>query len=186
MLWDDRHRSSWNRAPASFPIPLGSISGNTFSGDGTTVVLHHALYENTFDDNIIEDGARVWAWYWTKIKPNPDISYYNDDTLIILEDHDLLTEFPVPNGPTSREVNYFSEVTEDLGRPLEPPMVRVVIRWYTESGHRLMVTDFLQADLSMDTNVLTYNIWPDIQGVLNLYIEDWPWEELVDWEGGQW
>ena len=185
MLWNTRRRHQWHETPASYPIPSGSISGNTFSGRGTAVVLHNALYGNTFVDNTIEDGARAWAWYWTKIEPRPETPISNNNETIILADHGLLTEFPVPNNLYLRDENYFFEVTEYLGGDLEPPPLRVVIQWRTARGNRLMVVDFAQVDLRNDVNVLIYPVWSDLQGVLPLYIEDWPWE-LDDWEGGRW
>ena len=91
----------------------------------------------------------------------------------------------MPNGPYQSDENYFFEVTEDLDRYLEPPPVHVVIQWRTAWGYRLMVADFAHVDLTKDVNVLIYPVWPDLQGVLAFYIEDWPWD-LGKWEGGRW
>ncbi|UCC92722.1 MAG: hypothetical protein JSW25_08670, partial [Thermoplasmata archaeon] len=186
MLWSTYHRSNWGESPASYPIPFGSVSGNTFSGTDTVVVLHHALYRTTLGDNTFADGAKAWAWYWTKINPHPEISTSNEYTLIVLDDPDLPTEFPVRNNLHLRDENYFYEVTGDLGGDIEPPPLRVVVQWRTERGYRLMTTDFVDVDLQRDVNTFTYTIWPDLQGVLALHIEDWPWEKLERWEGGRW
>jgi hypothetical protein len=185
MLWNTYRRDNWGDSPAAYPIPYGSVTGNTFSGDDTSIVLHHALYGSTFVNNTIHEGVRAWAWYWTKIELRLDLTTRNDHEYVVLEDPRFLTELRLLDNIELRNVNYFYEVTEDLGGPIVPPPLNVVARWYTAWGYELIVVDFVQADLRKDVNMLAYQVWPDPQEFLSLYIEDWPWG-LEGWDGGNW
>ena len=185
MLWDTYHRDDWGPNPTNFPYHYGTVSGNTFSGNRTGVMLHHALYNGTFVDNTLEEGARAWAWYWTDISPEPERNVGNEHEVHIFPLPGLLTEFPEPFDVYQRDENYYYEVTDQLGGPIEHPQLRVAIHWYTHWGHELVLSDVVSVDLARDSTIITYPVWSDLQGLLPMYIEDWPWR-IEGYEGSRW
>jgi len=186
VLWPIPRDSGWERSSASFPVPRGEISGNTFSGSGTRVVLHHALYGTTFGENTLSDDVRLWAWYWTIVEAHPEMPLANEYDVLFLDHPDLARDAPFPvEEETNAERYFYYDVTELWDRPFEPPRPTAVIVWYTIGSYQRMVTDFVAVDLTQDLNYYEYRIWSDPQGLLAFYIEDWPWD-LEDYRGGRW
>jgi hypothetical protein len=175
MLWNTYSRNDWGEIPSQYPLPQGTVSGNTFSGNGTAVVIHPALYERTFVNNTLDNGVRAWAWYWTTVYPEPETFVHNDYELIVLEPSDLLTEFPEPFKIYMRDENYYYDVTEQVGGIIEHPKLQMAIYWYNAWGYGYILTAVIDVDLSRDPIDITYPVWPDIQDLLPAVIDDWPW-----------
>ncbi|MCK5253496.1 MAG: hypothetical protein KAQ96_11115, partial [Thermoplasmata archaeon] len=94
-------------------------------------------------------------------------------------------EFPFEDYYYKLEESYFLDVTDDPRSAIDPAPLDVVITWRPPYGYPTSIADYGQIQLNVNRNVLTYRIWPDLQGLLPFYIDDWPWE-LDDWKGGRW
>jgi hypothetical protein len=176
MLWNTYRRDDWGSHPSQYPIHDGTVSGNTFSGNGTTVVLHHALFNDTFIDNTLADGVKAWAWYWTEAIHEPDTGDNNDHEHHVFEDPRLRTEFPEPFRESLRDENYFYDVTDQMGGPIEHPRLKTAIFWNPYWGYGMLLSDIVYVDLARDWSTVIYQVWPDIQDLLPTVIDDWPWD----------
>ncbi|NOQ54135.1 MAG: hypothetical protein GQ558_05985 [Thermoplasmata archaeon] len=185
VLWDLMEKRDWEDNPSVFPVPNGTIDGNTFSGPTSGMVLHHDLFGELLGDNDLKDGASVWAWYKPKLSAVPMKDGYSERTyFIILSTEEYMEDFPFEPDWNYDIEHYFLDVTADPLSALAPEPIHVAIRW-DPPGSYYCVAAFDAIDMTVDTNEILYPIWPDLQGTLTDYIEDWPWP-MKHYKGPNW
>jgi len=149
------------------------------------MVLHHDLFGDLLGDNEFKDGASLWAWYRPLMSTAQIGEGATGETYeIIIGTVAYEDEFPFnPNWRLESE-HYFLDVTDDPLSALDPEPIHVVIRWVPPNDY-YFVAAFGEIDMTVDTNVILYPIWPDLQGVLPDYIDDWPWP-MEHYNGSNW
>ncbi len=185
VLWDFQDKKNWEQYPSTFPVPNGTIDRNTFSGQSSGMVLHHDLFGELLGDNDLKDGASIWAWYRPQISTAPMEDGYVDRTYnTILSTEPYIELMPFEPNWTIKTESYYLDVTDDPRLALEPEPFHVVVKWSPPQGYTFVVA-FGEIDMTVDTNVILYPIWPDLQGTLTDYIDDWPWP-IENYRGPYW
>lgn len=183
--WDFQEGKYWRDYPSTFPVPTGTIEGNTFSGPESGLVLHHDLFDGPLGDNELMDGASIWAWYMPSYVTIPLEEGYQSgthDTIFGTETYK--EEFPFLEYRKNDDGHYYLDVTDDPSIALDPAPFLVVIRWNPPHSY-YFVAGFGELDLTEDSTELLFPIWPDLQGTLTEYIEDWPWP-MEHYSGPRW
>ena len=175
VLWDMQHKSGWNYSPTSYPIPLGEIDNNVFSGEGAGLLLHHRLYVDLAGENRLEDGSAMWAWYMTEVTAacsDPAVEGYSEAILREAPTHFPMT-FDIYNWPTKNEV--ILELQNGPASAFEPPRQVALLTWIERQyyGTAVVMGSGL-ADLTQDHILLYHKYWPDIRWTLVDAVEPWP------------
>ena len=174
MLWT-MSPAGWKTSPASFQVPLGGISNNTFSGNVTGILLHHRLYGAFLGENRFEDGASMWAWYMTQVSAacsDPSVGGYSEAILRMLPNEFPLT-FGLNDWPKENEV--ILELHDGPSSALNPPGQVALLTWIERQYYGTgMVMGSGVADLTKDQNLLYHMYWPDLRWALVDAIEPWP------------
>ncbi|MCJ2541258.1 MAG: hypothetical protein LN414_08320, partial [Candidatus Thermoplasmatota archaeon] len=187
FLFSSDTQYDWEYSSATFPVPTGGFVNNTFSGEGSGVVLHHDLFESFLVGSSFSEGAIAWAWYAPlNVAASAEPVDGGNPEVVVLNDASYHVEFPFIEYEYNMEEGYYRDVTGHLISALDPAPLDVVILWRTPYGNTRMIADYGQIQLDVNRNVLTYRVWPDIQGLLQFYIDDWPWDDMENWEGSRW
>ncbi len=174
IMWDQLNQRDWVYPPNALPVPMGTIEGNVFRGDGTGILLHHKLYGGFWGDNQLDEGTRLWAWYMTgTLAQCTDPTVGGKSEVIILEGPTAFDfSFGFDKWPFKNDV--IIDVTDDPSSALDPPKQHAVITWGHNYGYPSTVMGYGEVDLSLDQNAFVHPYWPDLQTILPDYVEPWP------------
>jgi hypothetical protein len=159
---------------ADFVAPVnGTIEGNTFSGPGAQVVLAHGLYGRLWGGNQLVDGARLNAFYITRLQVIPP-----DDTPInyafnFIPVEGFTTDWPFQvNRWLELDGEILWDVTDDPSVENDPPILEVLL--FSKWGTGRIVRGFDTVVPNADNDEGTYPPFPDFQEALRETLVYWP------------
>jgi hypothetical protein len=163
----------YDEDPDHVPPMTGRIWDNTFSGPDNGVVLNHGLFERLYEDGNLQDGARLFAFYVTRLQviPPDGTPFWGAYTFEARED--IVPDWPydiVRWIELDGELLY--DVTDDTGKEADPPILDVLL--YSKWGSSRIVRGFGSVDPDADNDEATYPVMPDFYEVLKYVVVDWP------------
>jgi hypothetical protein len=176
--WDLYRVDSYDMDPDYVPQINGSIEDNTFSGEGSGVVLHHGTFGQLYGDNDLSDDARLYAFYITRLQVIPPDGTPFWGAYDFVPTEGMVVDWPFG---TFRWVELDGEllydVTDDITKETDPPTLDVIL--YSLGSYRY-VRGFSQVVPNADNDEATYPVMPDMFDILRLNVSHWP--PLEGWE----
>ncbi|MCK5415780.1 MAG: right-handed parallel beta-helix repeat-containing protein, partial [Thermoplasmata archaeon] len=173
MGWDILDVDTYDVEPEFVPQMNGSIEGNSFSGEGSGVVLHHGTVGQLYGDNDLSDGARLYAFYITRLQVIPP------DGTPFWGAYDFVpSEGMIPDWPFGMvrwielDGELLYDVTDDITKETHPPILDVIL--YSKSGSYRIVRGFSQVVPNEDNDEVTYPVYPSFNDLLMDTLLYWP------------
>jgi len=177
--WHLNHVDSYDIDPDHVPVINGTISGNTFNGPNTHVVLSHGQFGNLWGTNVLEDGARTHAFFITRLQVIPPDGTPFWGAYNFIEREGVITDWPFQ---VYRWVELDGEIlwdiTDNPRTGIDPPTLDVLL--YSKYGNYRIVRGFGHVVPNADNDEATYPVYPSYQEVLMQNLIYWP--PLEGWE----
>lgn len=171
--WDLLNVDFYDVDPDFVPQMNGTIANNTFSGPGCHIVLHHGTFGQLLGDNDLRDGARLYAFYITRLQviPPDGTPFWGAYDFVPTEGVIADWSFDIARW-IEMDGELMVDVTDDLSVENDPPILDVIL--YSKYGSYRIVRGFSQVVPNADNDEVTYPVYPSFHEILKENLLYWP------------
>lgn len=171
--WDINRIDSYDVDAGFVPLVNGSVEGNTFSGPDCHVVLGHGLFGQLWGDNELEEGARLHAFYITRLQVIPPDGTPFWGAYDFFPREGFITDWPFQIFRwVEMDGEIMWDVTDDPSVENDPPTLEVHL--YSKYGSGRIVRGFWSVVPNADNDEATYPVFPEVYRLLKDHLIHWP------------
>ena len=171
--WDLLDVDSYDVDPEYVPQMNGTIANNTFTGPGSHIVLHHGTFDQLLGDNDLRDGARLYAFYITRLQVIPPDGTPFWGAYDFVPTEGVISDWPFDIFRwIEMDGELMVDVTDDPSAETDPPILDVIL--YSKYGGYRIVRGFSQVVPNADNDEATYPVFPPLHEILMENLLYWP------------